>query len=128
MAHGGAERRKTLAIAAMIEHRSEVDAAAAAGVSRRTLTRWLGDPNFRARLEQASQEVLDRAMAMIGAGTARALQTLLELMEDLTTPAGVRQRAAASWLGHFRLVRLGANGGIDRCIVEVPAESPDIAT
>jgi len=68
---------------------------------------------------------LDRAVAMMGSGTAKALNTLFALMDDESIAAGVRQRCAATWLENARLV-LGPAISIEHRIVEIPAGAEDV--
>lgn len=96
--------RQTLAIAALLEFRTQEEAASAAGVSRRTLTRWLRSPEFRQRLQVAASDVLELTQVRMASGTAIALKTLQDEMR--TGSPGIRVRAALGWLQHAREIGL----------------------
>jgi hypothetical protein len=56
------------------------DAASRAGVSERTVRVRLADPSFRARLDQARAEALDRAVAALNSASRAAVSTLEALL------------------------------------------------
>lgn len=68
-------------------------AARQAGVSRRTVTRRLSDPNFQARLQALRDEMVQRSSGMLTASAGEAVKTLVAL-QSTTTPASVRLGAA----------------------------------
>lgn len=92
-----AQRR---ALDSLLSGGSKDQAAAAAGVTRRTLARYLNDPIFRAALDKATGAAVgDVARRMIG-GMETAVSIMLELAEDANTPASVRLRAAIALVEH----------------------------
>lgn len=58
---------------------SNAEAAAQAGVSPRTLGRRMGDPVFRAKVEEAQQEILGRAVRRLCAAVEDAVVELHRL-------------------------------------------------
>lgn len=86
--------KQRAALEALLDGANIQTAADLAGVNRKTVTRWLGDPKFwktyqvnsRASLELAARRLtgkLDAAVALLG-----------NIMDDSDAPAGVRLRAA----------------------------------
>lgn len=76
------------AIAALLTGSNVVQAAAAAGVSRATLHRWLADDAFRAALveaETAAWQSLARALAGCGELAAKALRDALGEEQTIAT-------------------------------------------
>ena len=85
------------AIVALLSSRRVPDAATAAGVSERTLRRWLAsDEQFQLASAEARRAVFDRAVARLQGLTERAVDAL-EALLDMTAPAAVR-------LGSARLI------------------------
>jgi hypothetical protein len=72
-------------------------AAAKAGLGKTTAFRRLKDPKFRARLDSARSEMVQRATAMLTAAAMEAVKTLLDL-QDKKQPAATRLGAARSVL------------------------------
>jgi len=71
-------------------------AARRAGLSERTLWRYLSDAEFK----QALRERQDKATSALGAALTglsdKAIETLTELLEDTETPPSVQARVALS--------------------------------
>lgn len=96
--------RKRKAIEALLTTCDTTKAAAAAGVSRETVYRWMHEPVFRDALKEGAAEALEglsRALVQLGDKAAKALGAALD---DGTTAAGVKVRAADVILG--RLLQL----------------------
>jgi hypothetical protein len=75
-------------IESLLAHTSITDAAAAAKVSRRTMTRWLTDETFRAELRQAENEVLQGVSRQLATLAAASLTVLHDvLISDAHLPA-----------------------------------------
>lgn len=90
------------AIDAMIAGRSQMDAAAEAGVSRSTLRRWLQRPHVRSAYRDAQAAAVEEAAALGLSRIRAAMETVLALMESDETPAAVRLAAAREWLSNSR--------------------------
>lgn len=81
------------------------DAASAAGVSESTGYRRLRDPEFASQLADARAQVVAETIAMLVSAGPRAVQTLVELLDE-PTPAPTRRNAARDILAY--IVELGA--------------------
>ncbi len=90
---------QTRAVAALLTHGSPGKAAAAAGVSLRTLSRWQADPVFRAAVRTASTQALDATIGLLRTATSKALATLVEALKSKESEA-LRVRAAGLILDH----------------------------
>ena len=74
--------KQMLAFPYIVSAPSLRQAAEAAQVGRATLTRWMQDPNFRAEVERAREEVADLALAEIGGLAFKSVVALADLLED----------------------------------------------
>ena len=74
--------KQMLAFPYIVSAPSLSKAAEAAQVGRNTLTRWMQDPNFRAEVERAREEVADLALAEIGGLAFKSVVALAGLLED----------------------------------------------
>jgi hypothetical protein len=72
-------------------------AAQKAGVSKTTVKRRLQDPEFRARLQEASADMVKRAARTLTAAATEAIKTLLALQQP-STPSPTRLGAARAIL------------------------------
>jgi phage terminase small subunit len=90
-------RRQRRAITALLGARTLEAAAQAAGVSRKTLSRWMTKPAFRAALLEAENNLLDAAARRMLAGTEAALDVLEKMLTEAGTE-GNRRLAATTWL------------------------------
>lgn len=96
----GLSSRQRKVVEALLSGADKDSAAIAAGVTRRTVDRYLQEPAVHAALEAATGAALgDVARRMIGA-MATALDTMLALTEDKDAPATVRLRAAIAIVEH----------------------------
>ena len=66
----------------------------AAGVSKRTLNRWLKMPEFEAAYREARRAAMFQANARLQQASSAAVSALFKVMVDPGTPASVRVRAA----------------------------------
>lgn len=99
MAQNVTEKRKLTpaqqrAIGAMLAGANGDEAAAAAGVARRTIVRWNEQPEFIAELERHAGDAVAAATRRLALSLDCAIDTMHELMKDATQPASVRLRAA----------------------------------
>lgn len=70
------DARSDLAIAALLSTSSQAEAAAEAGISEATLTRWLREPEFQRRYREARWTVLHSAIGRLQALANQAVSTL----------------------------------------------------
>jgi hypothetical protein len=89
-------RKQEQTIAALLTQRNLDEAAKAAGISMRTLMRWLKIPEFQTAYREARRTAYSQAVAKLQQGATAAATTLLKVMLDQTTPASVKVRAAES--------------------------------
>ena len=78
-----------LAFGATVEN-----AARKAGISERTAYRYLDDPAFQARVDQARRENMVRTAGMLSGAALGSVKTLVDLAQDVSVPASVRRGAA----------------------------------
>jgi hypothetical protein len=82
------------AIAALLSQRSVEDAARVAGISTKTMLRWLQLTEFQVAYRQARREAFGQATARLQQASGAAVSTLLKVMVDQSTPASTKVRAA----------------------------------
>src|SRR5262249_36153252 len=93
-------RKKEAALQALVASRTVEDAARSAGVTPRTVYRWLKEPDFDTAYREARRAVVSQANARLQQATGAAVTTMLKLMYDATVPASVRIRASECVLNH----------------------------
>lgn len=79
---------------ALLEGLNIQDAAARAGVNRKTLGRWLQEPAYWKLYQVNSRTSLELAARRLSGKLDGAVDILTSVMEDDEAPAGVRLRAA----------------------------------
>jgi hypothetical protein len=106
------------AIAALLVSKDVQSAAIQAGVSERTLHRWINeDDPFRSALRAAEAQAIDDAVRRLVGAANSALNVLMVLMLDQKTPAAVRLRAAISVLE--QLVKLRELNNLEQRIARL---------
>lgn len=105
------------AIVCLLEHDSVIDAAECAGVSRRTLDRWLDDPAFNAELQQAESTMIDTTARIMASGAAKAVGHLNKIIDDQSEKTSDRIRAAAVILNN--LLRIQELRQIDQRLADI---------
>jgi ABC-type sugar transport system substrate-binding protein len=93
------------AIAALLTMPDVTAAAAAAGVTRETVYRWLRDPIFQSMIRAAEAEALTAVSRSLVVLADAAVKTLAGVMHDETAAPGVRVRAADAVLGRLLQLR-----------------------
>jgi hypothetical protein len=88
------------AVAALLTHRNQEEAARAVGISLATLVRWQKDPAFDAAYREARRMAFRQSVARLQQASSAAVTTLLKIMVDPTAPHSTRVRAADSVLDH----------------------------
>ena len=97
MAHKGRQNADESLLMALACGATVENAARSAAVSPRTAHRRLGDPSFRAKLQQMRGEMVSRTAGMLTAAAGEAVKTLLALQKE-SVPAAVRLGAARAIL------------------------------
>jgi len=99
--HGDAlTHRERKALAALLDNPTVIEAAAAAGLDRRTIFRYLRKPRFTEALRAASGRLEAVSEAAIKSARGVALRRLLRLVEDDSVSPAVQVRACATILDH----------------------------
>ena len=91
------EDKQEAAIGALLSTSTIVEAADLCSVSRSTLHRWLNDPAFQRRYQDARRAV-DQAIAVLQRGCAKVAQVLCTLVDSGGTPPNARVAAARAVL------------------------------
>ena len=73
---GKREQLEDRALAALLSEPTIVQAAAKAGISESTLSRWLAEPSFRARFREARRQVVEQAISALQRATGEAVDAL----------------------------------------------------
>lgn len=98
--------RQQRAVQALLTARSMQDAAQEAGISSKTLYRWLMLPAFKAALRTAENEATTHITNRLRAGLEKSLDTL-EYLIDQGRSEAARRQAAVSWFDiWFKLLEL----------------------
>ena len=87
-------RRKEVAIAALLSTRTLDEAAREAGVSARTLLRWMKIPEFRDEWLAARRHAASQAMARLQNAAGAAAAVVLKSLGDPNLSAATRFKAA----------------------------------
>ena len=93
------------AIEALLNTKSVVEAAKAAGLGERTLYRYLSDPFFRQQLSAAEGDLIDQATRRLLALQGAALDTFEGVLASEEASDTVRLRAAQSVLDSLLKLR-----------------------
>ncbi|MBN1890345.1 MAG: hypothetical protein JW850_20290 [Thermoflexales bacterium] len=96
--------RQQKGVTALLATQTIGEAARLAGVSERTLTRWLAKREFRAAVDAACQDALGAVVRRLIAGRDTALDTLFRLMQDADSE-NVQRQAAMNWLDVLHKVK-----------------------
>ena len=86
------------AITALVANPSIKAAAAACGISEKTLHQWLNEPAFASELKKAQDATTKAAMKRVVASVSAAVTVLEEIMQDVSVPPAARVSAARTLL------------------------------
>jgi hypothetical protein len=98
MPAGRKTRSAEKAIAALLTKPTLAAAARECGLSRRTLQRWIRDPEFQRAYRQAKAELLHGATSRLIANAVQASEVLRTVFMSKKATAGSRVTAAVSTL------------------------------
>ncbi len=99
MSQTGKSRFREQAINALLSESSIEDAALKAGISKRTLLRWLKEPDFREQYAKAKENLLKLATAILARNATKAAKTLEAIFTaQPTAHQGPRVMAARATL------------------------------
>ena len=96
-------RRQLRTLAALMTSATMLEAARVAGISDRTLRRWMQEDEFRQALQARQSEVLAHSTRRLAALTEQAVTTLADGMESTAAPENVN--AANSVFKNLILMR-----------------------
>jgi hypothetical protein len=101
----GLSPKQNQAIEALLSARSVQHAGEMIGVSRRSMGRWLKQPEFRTALLAAEGDVIDGATRRLAGLAGMAIDTMAELLTNQETGEAVRQRTAQGILDNMLKLR-----------------------
>ncbi len=99
--HSGKERKRALAIVALLSAPTVAEAAARVGIGYRTLKTWRTQPEFIAEYRRAKQELVDATTGRLHRAVAGAVEVLERIANDIAAPTAARVTAAS------RILELG---------------------
>jgi hypothetical protein len=99
-AKGKLGRKQEAAVLALLSSRNLDEAARVAGVTTRTLYRWMKEPEFDAAYREAKRSAFSQSVARLHQMASAAVMTLGKIMIDSNAPASTRVRAADCVLNH----------------------------
>lgn len=97
--------KQTKAIVALLTCPTITEAANEAGVSKRTLQRWLDDPGFRAELTIREGEALSGITRRLVGLADQAVKSIAEILSDPGLPSLTKLRAAEAVLSNLLKLR-----------------------
>jgi hypothetical protein len=98
------------------------EAAASAGVSRKTLWAWLRESAFQSAFQTASAQMLDDALSTLQSASLEAVECLRIIMADSDARAAARV-SAAHWVVEMAL-RVRETTAIEQRIAALEARLP----
>src|ERR1700739_1605886 len=102
MIRAGKTRLSEKAINALLSENTIEKAAKKANISKRTLLRWMAEPEFRAAYAQAKADILKMASAVLTRNSAKAARVLAESFSSKKGKANQSARVRAA-MGSIRL-------------------------
>jgi hypothetical protein len=94
----GLTPRQAKALSALLQEPTLARAAAVAGCGERSLRRWLTEAPFRDAVYRARREAFGQAIWLTQRYAAVAVATLVQVMQDKTSPPGSKVSAAGMLL------------------------------
>lgn len=88
-------------IAGLLEGRTAIDAGRRANIPERTMRRWLADPAFQRRLQEAQEELIKRVRRRVGDRAWHATDALAQIAMGEAPADPVRVAAARALLHAF---------------------------
>ena len=89
-------RKREQAISALLTAPTIGEAAEVVGIGSRTLHRWLQESDFQTAYLMARREIVRHTTSVLQQASARAVYTLIDVMEDEQSPPSSRVAAAAT--------------------------------
>ena len=89
-------RKKEQAISALLSQPTLKAAAEVAGIGEKTLWRWLQNEDFQDAFMEVRRQLVQQVISNIQRSMSKAVNTLLEVMDDPDSPASSKVQAARS--------------------------------
>ena len=89
-------RKKEQAISALLSQPTLKAAAEVAGIGEKTLWRWLQNEDFQDAFMEVRRQLVQQVVSNIQRSMSKAVNTLLEVMDDPDSPASSKVQAARS--------------------------------
>ena len=102
--------KQTRAVEALLRCRTHEDAARAAGISPRTLRRWLAEDDFQDALHDAVRESLADAVLKLKSSAVTAIDALVDVAQDAESEHARVQAAGRLLDANMRLLQDAARG------------------
>ena len=103
---GDLTTRQRTALSALLEGQSQLAAAAAAGVGRQTIGRWMTETAFSMALRDGSDGAIRAAVARLSATADASIDAIEKVRDSPTQPgAAVKLRAADALLSQALKIR-----------------------
>jgi hypothetical protein len=96
--HNDLTDKQRRAISALLSEATTKKAAEAAKVGETTIHRWLNDPVFSTALKESRERVFESTLAALQGASAKAVETLRDVMKDDKAQASARVSAAKTVL------------------------------
>ena len=90
--------KKSKALVALLSGKTNSQAAQSAGVTERTIYRWLSDPSFRSELSEAERQMIESATRQMSSLQKKAINVLDQLLESQDVSPQIRLSTAKSIL------------------------------
>jgi len=95
---GKLDRKKELAMLALLEKPTIAEAAKTVKVGEATLYRWLRDEDFQKDYRALKQEIVGHSVTRLQKASSLAVDALVEIVKDKEKPSSVRVMSARSIL------------------------------
>ena len=92
-------------LVALAAGKSNIEAAAEAGISVSTLEKWKRNPAFKKKLFESSAKLFDVTLAQLSLASSDAVKILVGIIEDDETPAKIKVSAISVVLSFSKYAR-----------------------
>lgn len=95
---GKQDRKKELAMLALLEKPTIAEAAKSVKIGEATLYRWLREDSFQKSYRELKQEIMGHSITRLQKASSLAVDALVEIVKDKEKPSSVRVMSARSIL------------------------------
>src|SRR5215467_1970995 len=96
--HGDKSKQKEQLLAALLVHKTIIDAATAVGIAKNTALRWLAEPAFQAAYSDARRQVIADTMSYLQRSMLKAVSALNAVLDDPASKPMVKVVASRALL------------------------------